>query len=681
MLLYVLTIFLGAFLVFQIQPMIAKVILPWFGGSASVWSACMLFFQVVLLLGYLYAHFMVRTLRARVQAIVHVSLLAVSLLLLRVIPNPAWKPGGDDDPVLAILGLLTMSVGLPYLLLSTTGPLMQAWYARSHQVAFPYRLYAVSNFGSLLALVTYPVLFEPYLATSNQARIWSVSYAVFAALAAACGWLSLRPRAPEPAAQAELPVVSGEEAAEPPVEPRPPAWYSYVLWTLLAACSSTMLLAVTNYVCQNIAPVPFLWILPLSLYLLSFILTFGRESWYSQGAFTGLLALLLSGMCYGLGKFDGGTNLYHVVPLFAGGLFVACMVCHGELAVRRPHASHLTGFYLAIALGGALGGLFVGGLAPSIFRGFWEMPIAIFFCAVMALVVFRNVYKWVYAGWAFLAIVLGLTLYTQERETVRDSRLMVRNFYGALRVTQSGGLQDPFATRTLVHGTITHGLQYLSPQRRRLHTTYYGSQSGVGLAIENTRRSAQRVGVIGLGTGTLAGYGRPGDYYRIYEINPLVPEIAKREFTYLMESEAKIDVVLGDARLSLEREPSQQFDVLAVDAFSSDAIPVHLLTLEAFRVYFRHLRPDGILAVHVSNSHLRLEPVVQSAADALGRHTLLIDTDDSADLVYGATWVLLASDPEVLNKPAFKGGSGRIKVKPGFRPWTDDYSNLWRILK
>ncbi|HSW50588.1 MAG TPA: fused MFS/spermidine synthase, partial [Bryobacteraceae bacterium] len=485
----------------------------------------------------------------------------------------------------------------------------------------------------------------------------------------------------EPAAELEPQPEPGDEEAAPPAQERPPAWYSYVLWTLLAACSSTMLLAVTNYVCQNIAPVPFLWILPLSLYLLSFIFTFGRESWYSRGAFTGLLALLLSGMCYGLGKFDGSTNLFHVVPLFAAGLFVSCMVCHGELAARRPHASHLTGFYLAIALGGALGGLFVGGLAPNIFRGFFEVPIAIFFCAVMALVVFRHIHRWLYAGWAFLAIVLGLTLYTQERETVRDSRLMVRNFYGALRVTQSGGLQDPYATRTLVHGTITHGLQYLSPQRRRLHTTYYGSQTGVGLAIESTRRSAQRVGVIGLGTGTLASYGRPGDYHRIYEINPLVPEIAKREFTYLMESEAKIDVVLGDARLSLEREPSQQFDVLALDAFSSDAIPVHLLTLEAFRVYFRHLRPDGILAVHVSNSHLELEPVVQSVAEALGKHTLLIDTDDSMDLVYGATWVLVASDPEVLAKPAFKGGTGKIKVKPGFRPWTDDYSNLWRILK
>jgi SAM-dependent methyltransferase len=599
----------------------------------------------------------------------HVALLGASLLLLRVLPRPAWKPAGSEDPVLRILGLLAATVGLPYFLLATTGPLMQAWYARTYRVAFPYRLFAVSNLGSLLALLTYPVVVEPYLATSHQALVWSAGYGVFALACAACAWRSLKAAAPEEPAHAAA-AGGGEETAEGP----PPSWSSYVLWTLLAACSCTMLLAVTNYVCQNISPVPFLWVLPLSLYLLSFVFTFGRENWYHQGIFTGLLALLLSGMCYGLGKFDGSTDLVYVIPLFMGGLFLVCMFCHGELAQRRPHSRHLTGYYLSIALGGALGGVFVGGLAPYIFRGFFEMPIAVFFCAALALVVLRRIYRWLYAGWAFLAIVLGLALYTQERDVVRDARLMARNFYGVLRVTQSGGLKDPFATRTLVNGTITHGVQYLSPQRRRYHTTYYGSNSGVGLAIENTRRSAQRVGVIGLGAGTIASFGRPGDYYRFYDINPLVLEIARREFTYLMDCPARLDVVLGDARLSLEREPGHEFDVLAVDAFSSDSIPVHLLTLEAFRVYFRHLRPDGI-------SHLELEPVVQRAADVLGKATLLVDTDDGPDLVYGATWVLVASAPEVFRRPGFNLPPARIKVKPGFRPWTDDYSNLWQILK
>jgi SAM-dependent methyltransferase len=669
MLLYVLTIFLGAFLVFQIQPVIAKIILPWFGGSASVWSACLLFFQTVLLLGYLYAHFVVRYLRPKAQAILHASLLGVSLLLMHVIPGAAWKPAGGADPVFRILGLLTVSVGLPYLLLSATSPLAQAWYARTFQVAFPYRLFAVSNFGSLLALLSYPVLMEPYVATSNQARIWSVAFAVFCLLCTGCAWRSLRPAAMAP-----------EEAATP-VEEQPPSWPSRLLWVALAACSSTLLLAVTNYVSQNVSPVPFLWILPLSLYLISFILTFERENWYRPTVFAGLVALSLGGMSYGLAKFDGSTDFKYVIPLFAGGLFICCMFCHGELARRKPHARHLTGFYLAIALGGALGGIFVGGLAPRLFRGSFELPIAIFACAVLGVVSLRDISKWLYAGWAFLTIVLALTLWVQEREIVSGARLMTRNFYGVLRVTQDGSLGDPYVTRTLVHGTITHGLQYMAKERRRLHTTYYGSASGVGLAIENTRHSAQRVGMIGLGTGTIASYGRAGDYYRIYEINPLVLEIARREFTYLLDCPAKVDVVLGDARLSLERESSQQFDVLAVDAFSGDAIPVHLLTLEAVRLYFRHLRPDGILAVHVSNTHLALEPVVQKAADALGKKTLLVDTDDGEDGVYGATWVLVAARPEVFDNPSFQLHADPIKVKRAFRAWTDDYSNLYQILK
>jgi SAM-dependent methyltransferase len=309
------------------------------------------------------------------------------------------------------------------------------------------------------------------------------------------------------------------------------------------------------------------------------------------------------------------------------------------------------------------------------------MPVGVFLCAVAGLLVYRKANRWTYAGWAFLTLVLGLTLYISERDVARESRFMARNFYGALRVTQSGDLTNPWATRTLVHGTITHGLQFLAAERRRYHTTYYGSQSGIGLAIEATRHSAQRVGVIGLGTGTIASFGRQGDYYRFYDINPLVREIARREFTYLMDCPARLDVQLGDARLSLEREAEENFDVLAVDAFSSDMIPVHLLTIESFRTYFRHLKPDGILAVHVSNRHLALEPVVQLAAGALGKTTRLIETDDSDNLVYGATWVLLASNPYLFDQPAFAKHKAKIKPRPGLRLWTDDYSNLWQILQ
>jgi SAM-dependent methyltransferase len=670
MLLYGLTIFIGAFLLFQIQPIIARLILPWFGGAASVWSACLLFFQVVLLLGYLYAHLLVRWLRPRAQFFLHIAALGVSLLALHVIPNPAWKPLGGEDPVLRIVALLAACVGLPYLLLASTGPLLQAWYARTHHVAFPYRLFAVSNLGCLLALLTYPVLVEPLVATSHQARIWSISYAAFCLFAGAAAWRSRRVSPPPPETDGDATIVEEH-----------PARSSYVLWLALTACSSTLLLAITNYVSQNIASVPFLWILPLSLYLLSFVLTFERDRWYRPGIYIGLLGLALSGMCYGLAKFDGSTDIKRVIPLFAGAFFVCCMFCHGELARRRPHSRYLTGYYLTIAIGGALGGVFVGALAPRIFRGFFELPVAIFACAALGMVVFRGLPKYLQVAWAVLTLVLGFTLWTQERLVVKGAILMVRNFYGSIRVTQDGKLRDPYATRTLVNGTITHGLQYLAADRRRLPTTYYGRQSGVGLAIENTRHSAQRVGVIGLGAGTIAAYGRPGDYYRFYDINPRVIEIARRQFSYLLDCPAKVDIVLGDARLSLEREPNQNFDVLAVDAFSSDSIPVHLLTVEAFRLFFHHIRPDGILAVHVSNSHLKLEPVVERLATALGKQNILVDTEDGEDLVYGASWVLVTSQPDVLRQPALAAAGHAVDPKRGLRTWTDDYSNLIQILK
>jgi hypothetical protein len=334
-----------------------------------------------------------------------------------------------------------------------------------------------------------------------------------------------------------------------------------------------------------------------------------------------------------------------------------------------------------VSLGGALGGLFVGWLAPHLFHGYFELPVGILACTLLALVVFRDLSKWMSMAWAALAITVLVFLSLKERDTAAGARLLVRNFYGGLRVTDSGDLQKGDATRTLVHGTITHGLQMLSGELRRLPTTYYGKQSGVGLAIENCRHSGERVGVIGLGVGTLASYGRPGDYYRFYEINPLVIQVARREFSYLRDCPAQVEVVLGDARLSLEREPDQNFDVLAVDAFSSDSIPVHLLTREAFQLYFGHLKAEGVLAVHISNNHLDLAPVVQSLASALHKEALLFDTDDDEQEVYGATWVLLAGPGEVLRKPAFQQAGSPLEPRAGLRVWTDDYSNLFQILK
>lgn len=671
MLLYACTIFLSAFLLFQVQPLIAKMILPWFGGSAAVWTACVLFFQLLLLLGYLYAHWSIRYLRPKAQTTLHLALLAASLLMLPAIPNTGWKPAGGEDPTLRIFGLLGATIGLPYFLLSTTGPLVQAWFVRERATAgaATYRLYALSNLGSMLALLSYPVLVEPYLATQTQGYGWSGGYLLFVLL---CGYMSWRGRAAE--------VLLPPETAAPAAAPGAGLM---LIWIGLAASASTLLLAVTNHLSQNVAAIPFLWVLPLALYLLSFILCFDGDGWYKRDWFLRLLAVMLAGMAYAL---YSGKDLPLTVslPLFAIGLFVSCMVCHGELARLKPDPRYLTLFYLMVSIGGAIGGIFVGLIAPNVFSGYYELPLGLIACAALVLIALRRDLmpegKWS-LGWiaalAYVLILSGSVAY-QLKKSGGGNRVAVRNFYGGLRVSDSGTGRS--ATRSLTHGTITHGEQFLAPERRRVATTYYGPQTGVGLAINGLDPNNPRhIGVIGLGAGTLATYGRLGDRMRFYEINPLVLRLARSEFSYLADCQAQLEVVLGDARLSLEREPTQNFDVLAVDAFSSDSIPVHLLTVEAFRLYFRHLKQDGVLAVHVSNRYLDLKPIVELAARTLGKQTQVIDTEDDDDIgVFGATWVLV--NRRLFEKPELKG-SPTLIAQTGLRPWTDDYSNLFRILK
>ena len=683
MILYALTIVVSAFLLFQVQPVIAKIILPWFGGSAAVWTVCMLFFQMALLLGYLYAHALVRYLRPRTQMLVHAGLLLLSALALPVYPSTAWKPLGGEDPTLRILGLLAVTVGLPYFLLSTTGPLLQAWYARRFQGAMPYRLYALSNAGSMFALLSYPVLFEPVFTTHQQAWMWSAAYGVFVVL---CGVTAI---GSGPGARGQGP---GASSASPGAHAVPPSAKKYLIWLLLPAVASLLLLAITNHLSQNVAAIPFLWVLPLSIYLLTFILCFEGSGWYRRNPYLQLLAVALGSMAYALSvDSTGSVPIRVMVPLFTMGLFTCCMVCHGELARLKPDPRYLTHFYVMIAAGGALGGLLVGLVAPRLFNAIYEMPLGLVACAVLVLWVLRQdaEIKW-FQHWrqpapivaAVLTVALAVFVGLQIRNSVRGSRELVRNFYGSLRVRDSGPATQLDATRTLTHGTINHGEQFLNPARRDLPTTYYGPDTGVGLAIrEKEKTRAIRVGVIGLGTGTLAAYGRPGDYYRFYEINPLVLRLAHTEFTFLGDSKAKVDVAMGDARLSLERESPENFDVLAVDAFSSDSIPVHLLTLEAIQVYFRHLRPDGVLAVHISNRYLDLEPVLAGETRATGKIARMVDTDDDdTQDVFGATWVLMTSPAsgfhgEELNHSAEIGSQRTVRL------WTDDYSNLFRILK
>jgi SAM-dependent methyltransferase len=690
MILYALTIVVSAFLLFQVQPVIAKIILPWFGGSAAVWTVCMLFFQMALLLGYLYAHALVRYLKPRTQMLVHAALLLVSALALPIYPNASWKPLNGDEPTLRILGLLAMTVGLPYFLLSTTGPLLQAWYARRFRGAMPYRLYALSNAGSMVALLSYPVLFEPVFTTHQQAWMWSAAYGVFVVL---CGGLALLAGpGGAPAAGAGRGHGPGEESAAEDTEAVPPSAKKYLMWLMLPAVASLLLLAITNHLSQNVAAIPFLWVLPLSIYLLTFILCFEGSGWYRRNPYLQLLAVALGAMAYALSvDTTGSVPIRVMVPLFTMGLFTCCMVCHGELARLKPDPRYLTHFYVMIAAGGALGGLLVGLLAPHLFNGIYEMPLGLVACAALVVWVLRQdaELKW-FQRWrqpapivaAVLTVALAVFVGLQIRDTVRGSREMVRNFYGALRVRDSGPATQLDATRTLTNGTINHGEQFLNPARRDQPTTYYGPDTGVGLAIrEKGKAGAIRVGVIGLGTGTLAAYGRLGDYYRFYEINPLVLRLAHTEFTFLGDCKAKADIAMGDARLSLERESPENFDVLVVDAFSSDSIPVHLLTLEAMLLYFRHLRPDGVLAVHISNRYLDLEPVLAGEIRATGKLARVVDTeDDDTQDVFGATWVLITSPASGFHGEELTNSTA-IESKRTVRLWTDDYSNLFRILK
>src|SRR5438874_1956415 len=609
MILYAITIFLSAFLLFQVQPLIAKVILPWFGGSAAVWTVCMLFFQVLLLAGYVYSHAYVR-LRIPARRHIHIALLALAAATLPLAAGAAWKPAGGEDPTWRILGLLATSVGLPYFALSTTGPLVQAWYARSREGAAPYRLFALSNLGSMLALVSYPLAVEPLLALGTQAAVWSAGFALFALACAALAWRSKG---------AEAQPLAGGESGKPG-----PGLQT--LWAALACCASLLLLAFTGHMTLNIAAIPFLWVLPLALYLLSFVLCFEASGWYRRWLFVPLLGAGLAGVCVTLTRSN--PSIWTLIPLYSATLFAACMVCHGELARSKPHPQHLTGFYLMLALGGAAGGALAGLVAPNLFEDLYELPIGMLALALLVIAaLLRDRASLLHgrlriAAWiVFLALTaaLAVALFRTYAENSADTRVRSRNFYGVLNVHDSG--EGPDAMRILSHGTIVHGKQFLDPDRRGLPTSYYGPRSGIGLA-------------------------------------------------------------LGDARLSLERERPQNFDVLALDAFSSDAIPVHLLTVEAFKTYLRHLKPGGVLAVHISNRYLDLVPVVQQAGRRLSLEVRQVESDDDDEAgVYRSDWMLLSASPAPFEGELLKEAAERIDAVPRVRLWTDDYSDVYRILK
>ncbi|MBI3041596.1 MAG: spermidine synthase [Betaproteobacteria bacterium] len=670
MILYALTIFASAFLLFLVQPIMAKQILPWFGGSAAVWSTCLVFFQFLLLAGYAYADWTTRKLGARKQVALHIVLLAVSLASLPILPDAGWKPAGDEDPAWRILGLLAVTIGLPYFLLSTTGPLVQAWFARTFPAGTVYRLFALSNFGSLLALLSYPFAFEPWIATATQSWGWSAAYVVFVAMCAAAAIYSIRAQ-PQGAGPAQA--VAG------PNDGPPPGAGDYVAWLLFAAMGAFMLLAVTNHITHDVASVPFLWILPLTLYLVTFILCFEGRGWYRRAIFLGPLLAIVSAMAWALHKEGGLMDVKAAVPLNLVGLFVMCMFFHGELAARKPAPRYLTVFYLMVSLGGAIGGLAVGMVAVKLFNTYYEFGIGL----VATLVIAAYVTRLMHSAVPLLVIAAvgfsGFHVYQYIRSLTEDTRVMTRNFYGTLRVKDIG--EDEDGLRRLVHGVIMHGEQYRAPERRNEPTTYYGATSGIGRALKALDSTALRVGVVGLGTGTLAVYGRKGDVYRFYELNPQVVDIARREFSFLGDSGARVETVLGDARLAMEREAPQHYDVLVIDAFSSDSIPVHLITREAMAVYLGHVKPGGVIAFHVTNRFLELAPVVKRIAEERRLHAALI-SDDAEDSDLARTdWVLVARDPALFKRPDIAKFTSEIEDIPGLAVWTDDFNNLLQILK
>ncbi|MCP4940871.1 MAG: hypothetical protein GY924_02665 [Planctomycetaceae bacterium] len=675
------TTLLGAFLVFQVQPVISKCVLPWFGGTPAVWTTCMLFFQVLLFAGYLYAHVLRTFFRPLVQGCIHVSLLGIAALTLPIEPSNAWKPTGSESPTLHLLWMLSVHVGLPYFVLSSTGPLVQAWLSYRDNSDRVYRLYALSNAGSLAALLSYPFLVDPLLSVSNQSLVWSLMFCLFALVqgVVAIGLF----RVPAPAEQpTNTPMASGTS-----LNSKVPSWKIRSFWIALPALASTMLLVVTNHVCQNVAVVPFLWVLPLSLYLLSFIICFDSPQWYKP-KWTATITLVSIVFIPLLNVLPNYLQLLTEVSSYMVMLLGVCLLCHGEVARLKPNASKLTQYYMLMSGGGAIGGIIVAIICPLLLTTHFELPLSLAFVTGMAFVIFfacrswsRPEYDWSiahrlrYAALSVIAAPLIAMAFASHDESIASER----NFFGVLKVLKDdSGLQ-------LIHGSTIHGMQ-LTGSKSSVPTTYYGEQSGIGLLLKAHQRLKQdlNIGVVGLGCGVLATYGRATDHMHMIEINPAVINIANTHFSFLRDSKAKISTHVGDGRLVLERMEREQFDVLVLDAFSSDAIPAHLLTREAFQLYSDRLHENGVLAVHLSNNHLDLVPLVHRLSNDAGFSSRIINSKGDRELrTHAATWALIMRPNHPLLKEAeLEKAVPPKKMELEAAPlWTDQRHNLVSVLK
>jgi spermidine synthase len=752
---YEISIFLGAFLLFSVQLILGKYLLPWYGGTPALWTTCMFFFQALLLAGYAYAHTIVKCFNARAQSVIHVFLLSAGSLWLAVmglrwhgflLPGNTWRPEGNH-PVSSLIFLLFVAIAFPYFMLSSTGPLLQSWFTRTHPARSPYRLYALSNLASLLALLSYPVAVEPSLSLRLQAGIWSAAFLTYAMACAFCAWKTASARPLSRYAEDRI----FQDASGP-------AANQSLFWMGLAACSCVMFLSTTNQICQNVAVVPFLWILPLSVYLLSFIICFDQPRWYSRSIFLPAFAVSVFLGCFLLNGWTGGKIILQIAAyLFV--LFACCMMCHGELARSKPASRYLTSFYLMVSLGGTVGGAFAALVAPKIFPAFWEYQLGLWGSVLFVLLALvRDKSSWLYSsrfGLPVLAIlaavlpgvtaivnhkgsssslwpavpvfiaayvitklgereptrarahavpiygitalsVLGALLFFSARGQIQGSRMVSRNFYGVLTVMELNSQYSDWRAFTLLHGGTAHGFQFQTEDKRALPTGYYGTTSGAGRTITALqKRHSQwrnpeplRVGVVGLGVGTLAAYGRPGDYFRFYEINPEVIHIADNEaiFTYLKNCRAKLEVITGDARISMEselrRNHPQFFDVLVIDAFTGDAIPIHLLTKEVFEIYLHEIKSDGVIALHITNAHLDLRPLMLKIAEHFRLHYAFLHSQGDGMITTHSDWVLLSHDQtamDLIATPAEQNTAEQQTSK--VRLWTDQYSNLFSVAR
>ncbi|MBU3003312.1 hypothetical protein [Paraglaciecola arctica] len=686
---YFISVFVSAFLVFQIQPIISKTILPWFGGGASVWTTCMLFFQFFLLVGYIYAYVLTKTLRIKTQVVVHLILLALGVIFLPFGIHDIHNIEVAATPTWGVLTVLFISLGFPYLMLSANTPLLQHWFSSDVNNVNPYRLYAISNVGSFLALISYPIVFEPFMSLDGQLELWSSIYCVFVALVVWIFYVVVIKSQSQKLNNAKQLVNSKVGFSQ------------VTLWFLLAALGVVLLVSTTNALTQNVPPVPFLWIVPLAIYLLTYVMAFSslrlylRVIWipcFMVLSFVALLIYIIGG------QFDFVTQL--IIYLLI--LLCGCMICHGELNALKPRQGNTTLFYLFLSAGGVFGSFLVTFVAKELFDEFLEFPLAI----VSVLLVVAASLWWVrkdeitqlnkghiaavnqlfllsigslVVALVWLLVFINLNSQYQQYDVAKD-----RNFYGILSVKDIN--EGKVKERRLVDGTTSHGSQSLPLTPSPVPLSYYRPGTGGQLIIDELSNVKNlQVGVIGLGVGALAAYGRPGDLYTFYELNPLVSVYANRYFKYLENAQADVEVKLGDARVTLQNEldsgQRNNFDLLIIDAFSGDLIPTHLMTHEAFMLYQQHIKTSGVIALHISNRHLSLLPVIAHHSRSLKMQMMLFDTPGGG-YEHDAQWVVLTNNRQLTESPRLMDKQTPI-ISSQYQSvvWTDDYSSLLPILK